>query len=249
MVVGRGHHRVDFFGSEPSQNFQEMRLTDQQRQAYSREHKFVTLQPGKRFEFNIRADWYEVRKCQDTNINGNDVEIDMSVNDRDFAPVKRGEPGGGVTPGVGEIWRITALNTYVNPVFFEILFGMGVRPYTPETRITNPTLALDPASILALANAILNLQGGGALKAGIKILAPGDPPFVLQNCKSIEVIADGAAASAVRIDSASGRINNYLLPTGEIKDIGCENDQDWIEDITVTPSVGCGAEITYLQVP
>lgn len=117
---------------------------------FTREPLQATLAAGAKHPFRMKWDYFWVHKLQAVTEVGADVEVLCSINGFRPAPIKRGEPGGGVTPGRGEIRTIEFENTSGAAVFIRIIGGIGARPYSPETVITNPTLALDPATILAL---------------------------------------------------------------------------------------------------
>lgn len=126
-------------------------------------------------------------------------------------------------------------NTSGADVTVSLLIGNGqIFDYRKE-------FSLDAATITALAAA---LNASVELKLKIVTLAPGAGALVLSGCKSIEVIAAGAGGDFVNIATPSG--TNFDLASGVGKAFSCETDNNHIENVTITPSASCGAEITAL---
>lgn len=125
-------------------------------------------------------------------------------------------------------------NTGGSDVTVSLLIGNGeIFDYRKE-------FSLDGATIAALASAI---NESIELKIRVVTLNVGDPPQTFSGCKSIEVLA-AAGGDYVTLTSPSGL--NFQLPSGVGKELSCETDLNHIEDLTVTPSATCGAEVTAL---
>lgn len=216
---------------------------------YSREAQVGTIAAGNRRTFTVQADWFFIHRLQANTEAGADVEILLSVNGRSQAPVSPGEPGTAVNAGEGEIKALEFENTTGAPVFVRIIYGIGGRPYSPTYKFSGGAIDITPASVLAIAQAILNAAGGTAL---VPVCMTVTADTVLHLYKAFEVF--NAGPSAVAIDFPGGTFN---LPAGESKDFSCENDQDWIGDITVHAlpndgppvTTGCPCEITGLKYP
>jgi hypothetical protein len=159
---------------------------------YSREPQEITIAAGKKHPFQLNCDWFVIDRCQVGTEAGDDVTLYAAINDRRAAPIRRGEPGAAVNLGRGEIRTIEIENRTASPAFVRVIYGFGSRPYSPETIISNPSLALDADTIDDLATAIaakqavpvkgvpyLSVVAAGETKtfddfAGISILNTGD---------------------------------------------------------------------------
>jgi len=206
---------------------------------YGRQAQKLTLAAGARAVLTLNADWFFIHKLQANTEAGADVEIQLAVNGRGFAPVKRGEPGGGIARGAAEIETLEFSNDSASPVFIRVIYGLGERPYSPEILITNPTLTLDAATIAAIAAAI---NTGVTLKCKIVEVVNGAPQ-VFSASKSLEVIASGGN---VTVTSPSGL--SWVIPAGTGKDFSCEDDVNQLEAITVTCAVGATAEVSQVYI-
>lgn len=177
------------------------------------------------------SDYYYVYSILDAG--SVDREVELSVNDGDFAPVAAGHTNSG-PEGLGELKKLQFKNTSGVSVTVVVIWGNGKADFLGAIRIQGGTLDLSSATI----DALVGPESGTELKANIVQVVNGAPQ-AFSDCKSIEVLASGAA---VTLTSPSGL--NWAIPAGTGKKFSCEDDINWLETITVTCAVGATAEVS-----
>jgi hypothetical protein len=194
-------------------------------QQFSRDTWSVVIAAGLTADFSTVCDYFYVSSIVDGG--GVAQTILLSVNKPNtFAPIASAQGGQGRV-GAGDIQTLKFKNNGSASVTVTMIFGNGAANFNGD--------------VTALANAINKPL---VLKLVCEDLAAGSGPKVYSGMKSIEVISNTVGQN-VRVQSVSGM--DYQIAGGLSKEWSCENDDDYFEDITVTPPAGGSATVTGVK--
>lgn len=200
-------------------------------QRFSREQKKDLIPAGERRTFDINGDYWFVHSMQTGSEAGADVEIQLAVNGRGFAPAGKGENGQG-TPGQAEIKTLEFYNDTGSAVFVRVICGNGSRPYSPRVEISNPTLELGEDTI-------------DALNPPAETAEPGwdvvdDEEWIFSGMSGIAIVNTGSANITVYSSRFPG---GRTLGVSESVEWTVNGRFDLIGDVTVD-ATGSVAEVT-----